>query len=111
MFDAKYKESLLDSTVYKRIEDFWEWFELNKYEIEKCIQAKRKDIVNTIEGRLKMVYIDAKRGVPFAVGYKDEMYVMYLYYGRNSYLLTIGDAVMMNMPKHLKNTWRCVVAK
>jgi hypothetical protein len=106
MFDAKYKSSYVNDTVYDKIDNFWKWFDLNKYEIESAIEAQRREIVQTIEDQLRIVYIDAKRGVPFAVGKKDDMYCIYLYYGRDSYLLTIGDTVMNCMPKNLKNSWR-----
>ena len=111
MFDAKYKSSFINDTVYTRKDNFWKWFELNRWDIESAIYEQRKEIVGLIEGKLKEVYVDAKRGVPFAIGKKEEMFCIYLYYGRNSYLLTIGDAVMNCMPKHLKNSWKCIVAK
>lgn len=111
MFEAKYKSSYVNDTVYSKIDDFWKWFEFNQFDIESAIKAKRKEIVDVIENELRKVYVDAKRGVPFALAFKDEMYCFYLYYGRNSYLLTIGDTLMSSMPKNMKNTWKCIVCK
>lgn len=111
MFDAKYKSCYVNDTVYSKIDDFWKWFELNQFEIEGAIKSQRKEVVNMIENELRRVYVDAKKGVPFALGFKDEMYCFYLYYGRNSYLLTIGDTMMSCMPKHLRETWKCIVTK
>lgn len=109
MFDAKYKSLYVNQDLYKRVDDFWKWFEFKKSDIEKAISDQNKNILSEIDLELRKVY--GGKSVYFAIGYSNEKYVLYLYYKRSSYLLTIGDTLMVNMPQFLKASWRCSLSK
>ena len=111
MFDAKYKSIYLTQDVFERIREFWEWFQLQHKEIEKLISEKNKIVLSYFERELGKVFKDYKRVVPFALGYSNNKYKLYVYFGHNSYLLTVGDELYNQMPKYLKSDWLLFIEK
>ncbi len=111
MFDAKYKVEFITNDVIEKIKCFWEWFEFNKTDIEKSIKNNDQTILNRIHPELKKVFSGYKKDIPFALGYKDNKFLLYVYFKHNSYLLTIGDTLMNDMPKYLKDDWKIYVLK
>lgn len=109
MFDAKYKSSYVNSELYSKVDDFWKWFDYKRLDIENAIKEGNKNILSEISEELKKVY--SGKVVYFALGYKDEKYILYLYYKRSSFLLTVGDTLVVNMPKYLKDSWICSLSK
>ena len=111
MFDAKYKPIYLTQDVFERIDQFWEWLQLNQKEIKILINEQNKIILNTFEKELGKVFKDYKKNIPFALGYRDNKYILYIYFGHNSYILTVGDEMYNRMPKNLKKDWILYVEK
>ena len=111
MFDAKYKQAYLTQDVFERIDHFWEWFQLQHLEIEKLIREQNKIILNTFEKELGKVFNEYRKIVPFALGISDNKYKMYIYFGHNSYILTVGDELYNRMPKNLKQNWVLYIEK
>ena len=87
MFDAKYKSSYVSPELYSKVDDFWKWFDFKRLDIENAIKEGNKNILSEISEELKKVY--SGKVVYFALGYKDEKYVLYLYYKRSSFLLIV----------------------
>ena len=111
MFDAKYKPVYLTKEVCDRINQFWEWFGLQHTELEKLIKEQNKKALNSLERALCEVFKDYKKTIPFALGYSDNKFKLFIYFGHNSYLLTVGDELYNMMPKYLKKDWIVFIEK
>ena len=110
MFAAKYKASYITEDLYKRIDEFWEWFLLERKHLEKLINEKNKQVFLILEKELLKVFRERK-SIPLALGYKGDLYHFFIYYGHNSYLLTLGDELYGRMPKSLKGQWLLMIEK
>lgn len=110
-FEAKYKREYLNDQVFIDIKLFWEWFEYNKTEIEGLILKGDKRVLQLFENEFKKIFKLYSKQIPLSIGFNEKEYTLYIHYGRNSYLLTIGDSVMEEMPRHLKNNWTFLVVK
>ena len=110
MFNAKYKASYVNEDLYKRIDEFWEWFLFERKNLEKMIDEKNRQVFPILERELLKVFRERK-SMPLALGYKEEVYHFFIYYGHNSYLMTLGDELYGRMPKSLKGKWMLMIEK
>ena len=110
MFRAKYKECYVTEDLLKRIDQFWEWFQLQHQELEKMIDAKNRQVFLILEKELLKIFRE-KKSVPLALGYKEDVYHFFIYYGMSSYIMTIGDELFGRMPRNLKDKWLLMIER
>lgn len=105
MFDAKYISSYIDEDFIRRKNEFWNYFIYNHHDIENLINAHNKAFIHPFEKELKNVFKNYSKPLRFCFKKQDDMFVFEFYYGRNSYLMTLFDALIENNDNLKLNNW------
>lgn len=110
IFDAKYTPLFIDEGFEKRALAFWNYFLNNHKEIENQIDKREKKFLYEFENELNQVLIKHKDKIRFCFFKTDDKYTFHTYYGYNSYLLTIYDALFSYKSNKLIN-WEFISTK
>ena len=111
MFDAKYEPLFVEEKLIKEINDFWEYFVLYESQIIDALYHYKKDVMKDFEVRLNKVFFRAKKSLRYQFQKIDGVINFTLFYGHNSYLLTVGSTFLEYKPKKLQNQWKFNVEK
>ncbi len=110
IFDAKYTPLFIDEGFEKRAIEFWNYFLDNHKEIESQIDKRKNQFIKEIERELTKVLIKHQDKVRFCFFKQNGKYIFHVYFGYNSYLLTIYDALFSYKSNKLDN-WEFISTK
>lgn len=104
-FKAVYTKGYIDKEFLSREENFIDYFLMQKKEIEEKIKNRDKSFMKDFDVRLKQVFKNYQKPLMYRFYQKGEFFYFEHYFGRNSYLLTLGDELCKEINKKLDN-WR-----
>lgn len=105
MFEAKYESLYIKEDVLKSIESFWNDFVLEENNLVKALKEKNLNYMNVFDRKLKQVFSLTKKGIRYTFEKKEDTIYFTIYYGRDSYIMTISDELFAAQPKKLQNKW------
>ena len=105
MFDAKYEQLYIDERTVKEINAFWEYFVQDETQIINALYSKNKEYLSSFENRLEKVFFRYEKKLRFSFEKRENIFYFTIFYGRNSYLLTVGNELFSYKQNKLKNEW------
>ena len=111
MFEAKYEPIFIEEKLIKEIESFWEYFSLEEEKLISSLYNRDRDYIMMFERRLEQVFYRNKNKLCYTFKKEEDTIVFTLYFGRSSYLLTVGNELFANKCKKLINKWSFILLK
>lgn len=111
MFNAKYERIYIEENLVKEIKNFWEYFFDEEEKIIKSLYNNDRNYLLFFEEKLEKVFFRKKGKLRFTFKKEGDVINFTFYYGRSSYLLTVGDELFMNKRNDLKNKWSFILKK
>lgn len=111
MFEAKYEQIFIEEKLVKEIESFWEYFAEYEEKLILSLYKKDKGYILSFERRLEQVFYRNKSKLCYTFKKEEGVIVFTLYYGRSSYLLTVGNELFSNKTEKLNNKWSFILKK
>lgn len=105
MFEAKYESIYIEEKLVKEIDKFWEYFILEEENIISALYNKNKNYLMNFEKRLENVFYRYNKKLRYIFKKENDSFYFIFFYGRNSYLMTVGNELLFGSKKKLKNNW------
>lgn len=110
-FDAKYDPGYYTDTLKEEIENFWDYFEENEYDLVNALYSNDKAFLDDFEKRINKVFYLSKKMIPYAFSFKDGRYQFIIFFGRSSYILSVANMLFDYPDKDLDLDWSFVLQK
>lgn len=111
MFEAKYEQIFVEEKLIKQIDLFWEYFVEEEEKLILSLYKKDREYMLYFEKQLEQVFYRSKNKLCYTFKKENDTIVFTLFFGRSSYLLTVGNELFASKSKKLNNKWSFILKK